>query len=53
MANNAGELDLRLHALCLDYRISPSIAVMQSLIAKGANVNTKDQMGMTVLLWAV
>jgi ankyrin repeat protein len=53
MANNAEELGLRLHALCYDRGNAPSAAEMQSLIAKGANVNTKDEYGMTVLHYAV
>jgi ankyrin repeat protein len=53
MANNAEELGLRLLALCEEWDNVPSDAKMQSLIAKGANVNTKDGHGYTVLHRAV
>jgi hypothetical protein len=43
MANNAEELGLRLYALCHDRENIPSATEMQSLIARGANVNTKDE----------
>jgi ankyrin repeat protein len=56
MANNAEELGLRLYALChTGNRGNPPshAAEIQSLIAKGANVNTRDQHGDTVLHRAV
>jgi ankyrin repeat protein len=53
MADNAEELGLRLLALCKERGNAPSIAEMQSLIAKGANVNTKGAYGWSVLNKAV
>jgi ankyrin repeat protein len=53
MASNAEVLGLRLHALCKDNENAPSDAAMQSFIVKGANVNTKDEHGWTVLHYAV
>jgi ankyrin repeat protein len=49
MAKNTEELGLRLHALCYDGGNPPPDAEVQSLIAKGANANTKDVHGLTVL----
>jgi hypothetical protein len=42
MAKNAEELGLRLYALCYDGESAPADAAVQSLIAKGADVNTES-----------
>jgi ankyrin repeat protein len=50
---SAEELGERLHDLCHDDKNAPSAAAMQSLIARGANVNWKDlEKKMTALHWA-
>jgi ankyrin repeat protein len=49
MSDNAVELGLWLHNLCTGEDV-PSHAAMQSLIYKGADVNTKDTFGQTVLM---
>jgi ankyrin repeat protein len=49
--NNAEELGLRLFELCSDEENEPSIATMQSLIDRGANVNIKDEHGITTVLY--
>jgi hypothetical protein len=49
-SNNADLLGERLLALCKKWDSAPSPVVVQSFIAQGANVNTKDNSGETVLI---
>jgi ankyrin repeat protein len=53
MAFNAEELGSSLLALYKGWNGPPSDAIIQSFIAKGANINTKDGHGLTVLHYAV
>jgi ankyrin repeat protein len=54
MANDAEVHGLRLLNLCDEEENAPSAAAVQSLVDKGANVNTKDKInGCTVLMNAV
>jgi ankyrin repeat protein len=54
MANNdADVLGSRLWDICFDRENATSIAAMRSLIDKGANVNTKNEHGRSVLMNAI
>jgi ankyrin repeat protein len=53
MANNVERLGKRLNYFCKDFQNVPSVATLQSLIVKGANVNAKGDDGNSTLHYAV